>query len=109
MRISILSLLAATLMLAACSNPLPADKSAYAGDWHANGFFLSITPDGYVHYKRVGAVSKTINAPLKRFEGDNFVVGVGPMSTTFIVSAVPHADGDVWKMTVDGVELRKLP
>lgn len=85
------------------------DKSTYVGDWHANGFFLSITQDGHVHYKRVGAVNKTINAPLKRFESDNLVVGVGPVTTTFVVSSVPHAEGDKWKVTVDGVELRKLP
>lgn len=109
MRISILSPMVAALLLAACANPLPADKSAYVGDWHANGFFLTITQDGHVHYRRTGAVNKTINAPLKRFEGNDFVVGVGPVTTTFVVSVLPHQEQDVWKMTVDGVELRKLP
>ncbi len=49
--------------------------------------------------------SKSLSAPIKAFKGDDFVVGVGPMETTFKVSAVPHQDGGNWKMTVDGEEL----
>lgn len=52
-------------------------------------------------------MNKSIDAPLKEFQGDNFVVGVGPIATTFVVSARPHQDGSAWKMTVDGVELTK--
>lgn len=94
------------LVLAACGQPLPAEKQAYAGLWKANEMTLLITADGGVKYERMtGSGSKSISAPLKAFEGDNFVVGVGPASTTFVVSAPPHADGDKTKMTVDGVEL----
>jgi hypothetical protein len=35
------------------------------------------------------------------------VVGVGPMTTTFVVSRPPWRDEALWKMTVDGVELVK--
>ena len=53
-------------------------------------------------------MSKKVDAPLKEFKGDNFVVGIGFMSTEFAVSAPPHEDGGVWKMTVDGVELTRI-
>ena len=105
----IATFVAAVLLLAACSGtPLPADKAAYAGDWRAQNMRIVITPEGHVSYeRRDGATSKSINAPLKRFEGDNFVVGLGPMTTTFVVSKPPWRDEALWKMTVDGVELVK--
>src|SRR6187455_1632858 len=97
------TLLAALLLLAACGgSPLPPGKASYAGDWRATNMRLAITPDGSVSYeRRDGNNSKSVNAPLQRFEGDNFVVGVGPLSTTFVVSKPPWRDEGVWKMTVD--------
>jgi hypothetical protein len=60
-----------------------------------------------VEYERRGGGGSTtsVKAPIQRFEGNNFVVGVGPFSTTFVVSRPPYLDGSVWKMVVDGVEL----
>ena len=52
-------------------------------------------------------MQQRLQAPLQRFEGDNFVVGVGPMSTVFTVSKPPYHDGRDWKMVVDGVELTR--
>jgi len=100
---------AAVLVLAACGGgPLPAEKAAYAGDWRAKDMRVVITPDGHLSYeRRDGSNSKSINAPIQRFDGDNFVVGVGPLSTTFVVSKPPWRDDTLWKMTVDGVELVK--
>ena len=93
-------------LLVACAEPLPADKAAYAGNWRAQGMSLLITKDGEVEYRRkTSGGNNMIKAPIKRFEGNNFVVGVGPFSTTFVVSKPPHLDDGVWKMTVDGVEL----
>ena len=99
--------LAAALLLAACSaDPVPLERSAYVGEWHAPDMLLVIRPDGFVHYeRRKGSSRTTVNAPLQRFEGDNFVVGFGPFSTTFVVSRPPHDDNGAWKMTVDGVSL----
>jgi hypothetical protein len=69
---------------------------------------LTITSDGHVVYSRQESGRNTsIDAPLKKFEGNDFLVGMGPISTRFIVSAAPHRDGTTWKMTVDGVELTK--
>jgi hypothetical protein len=100
------SLLAA--LLVACAKPLPADRSGYAGEWKGGPVSLLITEDGRVKYARKeGGMSKSLEAPIKEFKGDNFVVGVGFMSTEFVVTAPPHEDGNEWKMTVDGIELTR--
>jgi hypothetical protein len=96
------------LLVAACSEPVPQAKASYVGQWRAESMLLDIRGDGRVHYERRGERGKTtVDAPIQRFEGDNFVVGMGPFSTTFVVSKPPHADGATWKMTVDGVELTR--
>src|SRR5579871_1939898 len=71
----LLALIPALLILSACGQPVPADKAAYVGDWRAHGMTLTLTQDGAVHYKRIkGKTTTSIDAPLRRFEGDNFVV-----------------------------------
>ena len=103
-------LLAVALLLTACANPVPPEKAAYVGQWNAPGMSLLITQDGSVDYKRIkGGANTSITAPLKKFEGDNFVVGIGIWTTTFVVSKPPREDGGRWKMTVDGVELTRAP
>jgi len=107
-RFSLVGVLALLASLAGCGVPVPADKASYVGEWQAPVMYLLITQDGSVRYKRVqGGASKSIEAPLKGFAGDNFEVGVGPMTTMFVVGTPPHQDGDRWRMTVDGVELTK--
>lgn len=99
-------LAALLLLLAACAEPIPESRAEYVGHWQASNMRLTITAGGEVSYeRRDGGVSRTINAPLQGFEGDNFVVGFGPFNTTFVVSRPPHLDNGLWKMTVDGVEL----
>ena len=94
------------LGLAACGGPPPEVPNAYVGDWQAKNMRLAISRDGMVSYERQdGKKSASVNAPIKRFDGDNFIVGVGPFSTTFVVSSPPRNVDGVWKMTVDGVEL----
>ena len=102
-------LLAALLMLSACGQPVPDDKAAYVGDWRGQNMSLELTRDGTVHYKRVkGNATTSVNAPLRRFEGDNFVVGIPFLSSTFEVSKPPYQDAGTWKMVVDGVELSRV-
>lgn len=94
--------------LAGCSKPLPADKAAYAGQWSGPKMEMLITDEGRVDYSRDTDNGKaSLKAPIKEFVGNNIVVGLGPMATTFVVSAPPHQDGETWKMTVDGIELTK--
>ena len=107
-RIPLLVVLAAPLMLSACGQAVPDDKAAYVGAWHAQNMDLTLTKDGKINYKRVsGNSTKSIDGPLRRFEGDNFVVGIPFISTTFMVSKPPHQEAGAWKMTVDGVELTR--
>ena len=95
-------------LAAACAEPVPEQRSAYVGFWEGKDTKLSITREGSVRYERRkehGTVS--INGPLQGFKGDSFVVGFGPVRTTFVVSRRPYREGSDWKMVVDGVELRK--
>lgn len=102
--------LLAALALASCAKPLPPERAAYVGTWIGPGMLLVISQDGRVAYRHgSGHVVKKINAPLQEFQGDNFAVGVGPFSTTFVVAAPPRQIGGAWKMTVDGVELTRAP
>lgn len=95
-------------LLAGCSDPLPEDKLDYAGEWQSKEMYLLILEDGTVAYKRLkNGGSTSVNGPLKEFQGDNFVVGVGPIATTFIVSKPPHQVKGQWQMEVDGVLLTK--
>jgi hypothetical protein len=104
-----LILIVLAVMLAACGIEVPAAKSAYIGQWKADGMSLLITRDGSIAYKRIQkGASTSIDAPLKAFHGDDFDVGIGPMTTTFTVSSPPREIDGVWKMTVDGVELTRV-
>jgi hypothetical protein len=102
------ALLLTALLLTACSTPLPPERADYAGVWRNGNTMLAITPQGRVLYRveRGNGFRKSIEAPLKRFEGNDFVVGLGPISTTFVVTQKPQQQPDGrWTMTVDGIEL----
>src|SRR5687767_4188362 len=109
-RIFITCLLALTI--ASCGMKgikVPADKQDYIGLWTSSEIMLSISSGGRVEYeKKSGGSSKSIKAPIQKFEGNNFVVGALGINTTFVVSDPPHKDSTgVWKMTVDGNELTR--
>lgn len=107
---TLLALVSTTLLLTACGKAVPPEKMAFVGDWRGPAMTLSITQDGQVAYERhKGGVNTSINAPLKGFSGDNFEVGLGPISTVFVVNVPPHQSRDKWYMTVDGVELTRTP
>lgn len=105
-------IMALLLGLCACSKPLPPEKQQYAGLWVAEwdnaGVSLWISADGRVEYERWKNNSSTsIDAPLKEFNGDNFIVGLGFITTEFEVSMPPHETEHGWRMTVDGVLLTR--
>lgn len=108
-RIALAFVASCALLLAACSDPLPQGRLGYAGEWRAPGVYLLVTPEGRVDYqRRRGTGNVSIQAPIKAFEGDNFVVGIGPFTTTFVVSQPPRMGEDgKWRMTIDGVELTR--
>lgn len=96
------------VLLFGCGKPVPPEKAAYVGEWKAPGMYLLVTQDGSVKYERLKAgASTSVTGPLQGFEGDNFVVGLGFMKTTFAVSKPPYQADGRWKMVVDGVELTK--
>ena len=102
--------LLALLTLVACARPVPPEKADYVGEWTGTAMTLLINQNGTVAYRRQkNGTSTSINGPLKEFQGDDFVVGIGLIATTFVVSVPPHLEGNVWKMTVDGVELTRMP
>lgn len=95
------------LMSFASGPAVPSDKEDYVGCWVGKDVRLKISKDGTINYlKKSGSSRKEINGMhIKEFKGDDFVVGVSFMATTFKVSEVPEKDGTRWRMTVDGVEL----
>ena len=85
---------------------LPADKASYAGLWRGSDRLIQIRADGKVHYERhTGNESVTLDIPLQEIDDQKFTVGALFWGTTFKIDVPPHADGDNWKMTVDGVEM----
>ena len=105
-----LILVAFICLLSGCNSiPIPEEKRTYVGTWEGVGFHLTITDDGGVSYRRVnGNITKTVTGPVKNFEGDDFVVGVLFLTTTFKVEHPPHMENNEWLMVVDGVELKKV-
>lgn len=111
MRRLLILLLFAVTAVAGCGGasdpPALVDQQAFVGEWTAPLMNLTITPDGYLAYRRIGenGQAREITAPLKSFSTKKFSVGVGWFDTTFKVDVPPYRDGAVWRMTVDGVEL----
>ena len=97
------------LLIQACSGqPVPPEKIDYVGEWTSKEMYLLILQDGSVHYKRLkGGGTREITGPIKEYQGDSFVVGIGFIATTFEVSKPPYQEDGVWKMVVDGVELTR--
>jgi len=97
-------------LVSGCNSiPIPEEKRTYVGTWEGVGFHLTITDDGGVNYRRVnGNLTKTVTGPVKSFEGDDFVVGVLFLTTTFKVQHPPYMENNQWLMVVDGVELKKV-
>ncbi len=96
------------LALSACGKGVPAEKASYVGEWREKDMYLQIKADGTVRYQRFkDGITRTLNAPIKAFAGNNFEIGTGAASTTFVVSKPPYQDGGTWKMVVDGVELTR--
>ena len=95
--------------LNAAAATVPDSKMAYVGEWVGTNMRLKIGQDGKIAYKRTGVeLQVDVNIELSAFEGDNFVAGVGPFLTVFLVSKPPHSRGSSTRMVVDGVELTKV-
>ncbi|MEM0514479.1 hypothetical protein WCN91_03345 [Pseudoalteromonas sp. YIC-827] len=96
------------LTLCGCSKPIPRERVDYIGYWQGVNMELYIHPDGAVSYVRQdGNTSKSINASIQEFEGDDFIVGFGFFNTRFAVTQAPQEIDGQYQMVVDGVLLIK--
>lgn len=87
---------------------IPEDKKNYVGTWRNETIELKISEGGRVDYKKSkDGLSSSVNGPIQKYEGNNFVVGALGINTTFVVSEAPKEIDGVWKMTVDGNELAR--
>ncbi len=70
-----------------------------------------IQPEGQVEYVKVeGKGRREISGPIQGWKGDDFVVGVMVVKTTFKVEQPPHQDENgLWVMTVESIELTRMP
>ena len=109
MKSRLLLILALGALLVGCGIDMPPEKQNYVGEWKGAGMSLLITSDGTVSYERKkGGGSTSVNAPIQEFQGDDFVVGIAFMETTFEVSKPPYEENGQWKMVIDGVELTRI-
>lgn len=92
--------------------PPPAALAEVVGNWAAatatDTYALEIAPEGHVHYERQGSMSSSLEVPITAWREAEFDAGLGFVGTTFHITAAPHQDAGVWKMTVDGVEYQRL-
>lgn len=96
------------LTISSCSKPIPSEKLEYVGEWESKEMYLLILADGTVSYRRLqNGGSTSINAPLKEFVGEDFIVGIAFLTTTFDVTEAPHQVDGKWVMVIDGVKLTK--
>lgn len=98
-----------SVLLAACGEPVPRTRTAYVGEWAGPDMRLVIRADGHVDYERKKPNgTSSISAPIRKWEGHDFHVGVGILSTRFVVSQPPMEREGIWTMVVDGVPLRRV-
>lgn len=108
-RLRLLGSMLLAALLCACGVPVPEERSAYVGEWRGKGMQLLIEQEGRVRYERSkGSNTTSIDAPLKGFSDSSFEVGVGLMTTVFVVDQPPFQDTGHWKMRVDGVSLTRV-
>ncbi len=83
-------------------------QAEFFGVWAAPEMRLVIRPDGHVSYRRMkGAGTPSLEAPLVSVSTTAIVAGYGPLETTFRVDVPPRRVENDWRMTVEGVELRR--
>lgn len=108
-KLKYLLVLVCAWLLGGCGQPLPLDKAEYAGEWQSADMYLLIQHDGTVEYQRYDGNSRTsISGGIQKFDGNDFEVGIGFISSRFEVSVPPHQVGNEWQMVVDGVRLTRI-
>lgn len=102
------ALVAAILLTAGCAEPVPTGKRHYVGTWEGENTGLVIRPNGTLAWShKEGSTQTSVNGPIKRFEDNDIVVGIGWFTTTFDVSVPPRLENGEWIMVVDDVRLTR--
>ncbi len=98
-----------SVTLVGCSKPIPKYKMDYVGQWESTEMSLSILSDRTVAYvRKSNGVRTYLNSSLKEFIGDDFVVGVLFLTTTFEVTEPPNKVNGQWQMVVDVLRLTRV-
>jgi hypothetical protein len=85
-----------------------APHSDFLGVWEAPEMRLAIRRDGNLSYRRIqSGASPGLEAPIASMSTKAIVAG-GGLEISFRIDAIPHRVGNQWRMTVDGVELRRV-
>lgn len=104
-------LFASWLSACACSGcqgqPVPEDKLDFVGNWNGDGISLIIASSGSVSYTKVKGGKVEINGPIQAFTDEFFEVGVGPVTTKFVIDSPPKLKDGKWHMKIDGNKLTR--
>ena len=98
------------LLLTACSQSIPEDKSDYIGVWQKEGeATLVILADGLCTYRHSkDSQNISVSGPIKEFDGNDFIVGILSNSKRFTVTEPPNNDNGSWQMVVEGIRFTKV-
>lgn len=89
---------------------VPAERSAYIGDWQGEGVTFSLAADGAISYeKKTGAVSRALSGRLAGFAGDDIKVKVLLVGTTLKVQRPPRTVDGVPTMILEGATVTRRP
>lgn len=95
--------------LAAQLEPIPPPSEDWVGRWTGPDITLTVLPDGTISLERTDqGASQQLSAPARGWAG-GLTIGIDPFLQTWPITAPPHAEGEVWVMTFDGVELTRGP
>jgi hypothetical protein len=107
-RIKATLLVLSIILISSCGVNVPDDKLNYTGYWEGAGISIFIAASGDVEYHNNINGNLSITAPIQEFIGDNFIVGILGIETTFVVNEPPHQRGGIWYITIDNHELHKI-
>ena len=104
----ILLILVSMLVFFWCSGEMPDSKKEYIWNWESNISKMKIYENWYLEYNKVSwSTNVSINAPIKKFEDDKFIVGILFLTTDFVINTPPYTEWAYWKMKIDNIEYQK--
>jgi hypothetical protein len=88
---------------------VPASHSDFVGHWTGQDTVLDIQATGECHYAYTGGPDIELTMACVDWTPTSFAIGVAPARKAFTIDSPPRKSpkGKGWKMTLDGVELRR--